>query len=558
MPAVRQPVMDERERRLSLALRASRFHVWTLDLDSRRFSVAEALCASLNLNAEQCTRPSAWRRRIHQDDRDRVVRAFRECLDSGEDLDVEFRVTLDAGLTRWLWVRATVTSRDEGAGSQLYGVCADVTERRADEERLRQSEQRLRVSQHEREHLLEAERAARERAEAAARSREQFLAIVSHELRSPLNGIQNWSSVLDRQLANDSPPLVRRALAGIRNGVEQQVRLINDLLDATRIMSGSLSLSTSVIELRPVVEAAIASVSGAAASKGVALGTHLHLGNERVRADPDRIQQIVWNLLSNALKFTARDGHIDVALDTFDGGVRLVVTDDGKGIAADFLPRMFDWFHRDETSTHRGEDGLGLGLALVRHLCILHGGRVQAYSDGPGRGSRLEVWLPMLEAPDVSGGSTVQPTQAAHTLPSLAAIRILLIDDQPDALDALSALLSTMGAQVQAFASSAELLAWLSAQDLQGCADVAICDIAMPGEDGYSALARVRALERRNGLTPSSILPVIALTAFAQREDRQRALDAGFAVHLTKPVQPEELVHAIRALVPAAGRASRA
>ena len=558
MPAVTQPVMDERERRLSLALRASRFHVWTLDLDSRRFSVAEALCASLNLNPEQCTRPSAWRRRIHADDRDRVVRAFRECLDSGDDLDVEFRVTIEGGPTRWLWVRATVTNRDEGVGSQLYGVCADVTERRADEECLRQSEHRLRVSQREREQLLEAERAARERAEAAARSREQFLAIVSHELRSPLNGIQNWSSVLDRQLANDSPPLVRRALAGIRNGVEQQVRLINDLLDATRIMSGSLSLSTSDIEIRPVVEAAIASVGAAASHKGVTLETHLRLGKERVRADPDRVQQIIWNLLSNALKFTASGGHIEVALDVADRGVRLVVSDDGKGIAPDFLPHLFDWFRRDETSTQRGQDGLGLGLALVRHLCILHGGHVQAHSEGPGRGSRFEVWLPMLDAPVGSGSGVVEVAQSALALPSLAGIRILVIDDQADALEALSTRLSTMEAQVQTFSSSADLLAWMSAQDLHRCADVAICDIAMPGEDGYGALARVRALERQSGLPEESALPVIALTAFAQREDRQRALDAGFAVHLTKPVQPDELASAVLALVPAGAARARA
>lgn len=260
-------------------------------------------------------------------------------------------------------------------------------------------------AQRERDRLHAAERSARERAEAATRARDQFLAIVSHELRSPLNGIQNWSNVLEGQLSADAPSVMWRALAGIKGGVDQQVRLIEDLLDATRIMSGTLSLATAPIEIRPVVEAAIASVSATAAAKHIELLPDLHLGGERVRADPDRIQQILWNLLSNALKFTPDKGHVKVSLDRVGASVRLRVTDDGKGIAAEFLPHMFDWFRRDETSSQRGQDGLGLGLALVRHLCELHGGTVSASSPGPGRGASFEVRLPML-IDSTTAGST--------------------------------------------------------------------------------------------------------------------------------------------------------
>lgn len=778
----------ERERRLNLALAASRLHVWTFDIGAQRLSVAEALCASLGLQARHCARLGGWRRRICKADRARVERAFCDCLGGGPDLDVEFRVQLRSGVMRWLALKATLIAKDE-VGSQLYGVCADVTERRADEERLRANELQLRTindtiptgiarcsrerrylfvnrayaqdvlalpadeavgrfvsdligpeaastlephiervlagervelattldfrgvglrtvtlslvpecdeagkvsgwievvndvtertrvegklyqrdrefetlvenapdiiarldrnlrylyinqairqalgrdphgfvgrngteldlpssmrvplegaiatafssgveqpaqfelsamadgqrdthyfnarlipefdrsggivesvlmvvydvtertrAQRERERLHAAERAAREHAEAAARARDQFLAIVSHELRSPLNGIQNWSNVLDTQLSDNAPPIARRALNGIRSGISQQVRLIEDLLDATRIMSGNLSLAPAVIEIRPVVEAAITSVNATAAAKQIELQAELALEGEKVRADPDRVQQIIWNLLSNALKFTPSGGHVRVSLDRVAEWVRLRVEDDGKGIDPDFLPRMFDWFRRDETSSHRGQEGLGLGLALVRHLCELHGGQVFADSPGPGRGSVFEVRLPLLPEPfERRAGKIGGAAEPQRPLPSLDGLRVALVDDQKDTLDALSVLLSNMGAQVWTFGSGQGVLNWLIRQDGRSVADVVVCDLAMPGEDGYSTLARLRGTEHALGVRESDRLPAIALTAFAHQHERERALGSGFAMHISKPVSGHELADAI-------------
>ncbi|MGQ0699309.1 MAG: ATP-binding protein [Panacagrimonas sp.] len=519
--------VTERERRLNLALRVSRLHVWTFDVDAHRLAVAEALCSVVGVDRTRCRRPGAWRSRIHPDDHVRVERAFRECLEQGQDLDVEFRITLANGMIGWLSLWATLVA-DEPAGRHLHGVCADITDRRAEEQRLR-----------------EGERHALELAEAAARARDQFLAIVSHELRSPLNGIQNWANVLEGQMPTDASSLSRRAVAGIKHGVDQQVRLIEDLLDATRIMSGNLSLALDVIEIRPVVEAAIASVIAVAATRKIEIQRDLHLNSEQVRADPDRLQQIIWNLLSNALKFTPPGGHVRVSLDRAGSMVRLRVTDNGKGIAPEFLPHMFDWFRRDETSSQRGQDGLGLGLTLVRHLCELHGGHVSAASPGPGLGASFEVRLPLLvrtlDSKALRAANATQP----HPFPSLKGLRVLLIEDQRDALDALSALLSSMQARVWAFISGGEAMAWLEQQAEPGSVDVVVCDIAMPVEDGYATLARIRALENQRGLPANQRLPVIALTAFTQREDRQRALDAGFAMHLAKPVSAEDLAAAI-------------
>lgn len=458
--------------------------------------------------------------------------AASAAFSSGHEQPASFEVDI-AGARRHFSARVIPEFDHIGVVESVLMVVYDITERTR--------------AQRERDRLHAAERAARERAESATQARDQFLAIVSHELRSPLNGIQNWSNVLEGQMKSDAPSVMWRALAGIKNGVDQQVRLIEDLLDATRIMSGNLSLSTQVMEFRPVVEAAIASVSAAAAAKQIDIQRDIHLDGEQVRGDHDRLQQIIWNLLSNALKFTAPKGHVRVSLDRCGNSVRLSVTDDGKGIAAEFLPHMFEWFRRDETSSQRGQDGLGLGLALVRHLCELHGGSVSASSPGLGRGASFEVRLPLLLA-----GATVpkrlETGDSQRNLPSLAGLRVIVIDDQADAREALAALLTGMRAQVWTFDSGQQALQWLGQHDAGRCADVLVCDIAMPGEDGYATLARIRAHERARGLAAADCLHAVALTAFAQREERLRALDAGFSAHLSKPVSAEDLASALIAV----------
>ncbi|HEU4622409.1 MAG TPA: PAS domain S-box protein [Burkholderiaceae bacterium] len=404
-------------------------------------------------------------------------------------------------------------------------------------------------AQHERDQILMREQAARAEAEAAAHARDQFLAIVSHELRSPLNGIQSWTHVLESQLTQPTPSM-QRALAGIRTGVQQQVRLIEDLLDATRIMSGNLSIVKQPVTLLPILETAIASVRGTAQAKRIEVVTQVDLGPQQVEGDPDRLQQIVWNLLSNAVKFTPSGGRIELSAYQDGHDAVIVVKDNGKGIPPDFLPHMFDWFRRSEVASSRRQDGLGLGLALVRHLCDLHHGSVRAQSEGDDCGAIFTVRLPLRETPDISPDRRDRDQRPAAPRNALDGLRILLVDDQPETREALSIALAAYGADVTTLPSGKDAVAWLEQHTPP---DILVCDIAMPDQDGHVTLQRIRASESRRGIPAEHRLPAIALSAFTQREDRMRALATGFQMHVAKPVAPEELVIVIATLT---GRSS--
>ncbi len=402
--------------------------------------------------------------------------------------------------------------------------------------------ERIRV-QIERDSLLASEREAREQAEAAARSRDEFLAIVSHELRSPLNGIQSWAQVLDSTLV-DAGPATRRAIAGIKIGVEQQVRLIDDLLDATRIISGKLSLSLAPVELAPVLAAAVVSVHRKAADKRIVLATDVETGDASIQGDADRVQQIVWNLLSNAIKFTPAGGHVWLTACCEDNTAVIAVRDDGRGIPADFLPLLFKRFQRDETGNSRSQDGFGLGLMLVRHLCELHRGSVSASSAGPNLGATFTVRLPLDG--DARPSALARPVARAQPapLPGLQGVRLLLVDDHAESRDALAVLLSRAGASVDVLSSGEAAVQHIEQAIPEEQPDVLICDIAMPGQDGYETMRLIRAFERRADRVR---LPAIALTAFVQNEDRVRAHNAGFEMHISKPVALEELIVTVAA-----------
>ena len=392
----------------------------------------------------------------------------------------------------------------------------------------------------EREALLAREQAARGQAEAAARARDQFLAVVSHELRSPLNGISSWAHVAEQQVREPSPAF-RRAMAGIRTGVEQQVRLIEDLLDATRILSGQLRLTRRPVALRPILETALESIRPAARAKRVRLSADLRLSSEQVLGDPDRLQQIVWNLLDNAVKFVPHGGTIWLTAAPVDGMAVVRVQDNGKGIPPEFLPLLFDRFRQADASSTRRHEGLGLGLALVRHIAELHGGTVRGASAGRGRGATFTLRLPLRPAPP----ARAKPRAGAATaLPSLSGVHVLLVDDQQEAREALAALLGHAGARVTPAESCAQALARLQRAPAAERPDVLLCDIAMPQDDGYVTLRRIREWEGRHRLAP---MGAIALTAFAQREDRIRALSAGFRLHLSKPAAPQDLITAVAA-----------
>ncbi|GIZ53772.1 hybrid sensor histidine kinase/response regulator [Noviherbaspirillum aridicola] len=417
-----------------------------------------------------------------------------------------------------------------GRIESVVGIAYDVTERARMEK--------------ERDELLARERNARIQAETAARARDEFLAIVSHELRAPLNGIQSWAHVLENYVQDAAAaPLAQRALQGIKTGVSQQVRLIEDLLDVTRMMSGKLRLVKQPLALLPTLQAAVESVRGLAAAKRIGISCAYRITSEQIEGDADRVQQIFWNLLSNAIKFTPEGGNVWLSAATADNEICVTVRDDGAGISPEFLPHLFSRFSQEDTSSTRGHSGLGLGLFLVRHLVELHGGWVKAESAGERMGTTFYVYFPLRARSDQY--LTVGPPEDASgkmPLPSLSGYNVLLIDDQAEARESLTVVLSGAGANVFAASCAPEALDWLDTRSPDQLPDVLVCDIAMPGEDGYAVLPKIRAWRSSLGDTPLMRMPALALTAFAQREDRIRALTAGFQMHATKPVAPEELI----------------
>jgi PAS domain S-box-containing protein len=458
------------------------------------------------------------------DVRDTLVNAARRAFDTGQEQ--RFRFQEPAGQRRHFAGRAIPEAGPGGRVEAALLITYDVTARaREDEERAEQ---------------LEREKAARAHAESATFARDQFLAIVSHELRSPLNGIKSWTHVLENHL-RDADPTVRRAIAGIMIGVDHQVRLIEDLLDVTRAMSGNLGLVKEPMSLVPVLADAVESLRAMAAERGLAIVTDYGLGDGEVHGDPDRIHQIFVNLLSNAIKFTPRGGTIRIGAASEDGMARISVSDDGIGIAPEFKPYLFDPFRQaDQGSSSRRQEGLGLGLALVQRLAQLHGGRVSCESAGLGQGATFSVFLPLREA---SARDVVAPSldEAGHgTLPSLGGIAVILIDDQREARESVAALLRQAGADVHCADSGEAALGHLARGRPKDSAEVILCDIAMPGEDGYATLRRIRQWEQ--SLPEGSHRPAVALSAFTQREDRLRALSEGFQMYLSKPVAPAELI----------------
>jgi PAS domain S-box-containing protein len=397
-------------------------------------------------------------------------------------------------------------------------------------------------TQHDRQRsaLLAREQAARAQAETATLARDQFLAIVSHELRSPLNGIKSWSHVLENQLKDARPP-VKRALAGIRIGVDQQVRLIEDLLDATRVMSGNLGLAKQAVALRPLIEGAVEGLRASAQERKLEIALDLDIDAHQVDGDPDRIQQVLRNLVSNAIKFAA--GRIRIAANSDARMICITVEDDGVGIDPGFLPYVFDAFRQAANNVSlRGQEGLGLGLLLVRRLVELHGGQVSVESAGKDRGSKFRILLPLRPTSSPARTLIESPRNPVTSLPSLSGLRILLVDDQEDAREAVAALLTQSGACVFAMPSGREARTCLDACDERDYPDVLVCDIAMPGEDGYETLKRIRTWENTNPRRGGERLPAIALTAFAEPADRLRALTEGFQMHVSKPVAPAELI----------------
>ena len=403
----------------------------------------------------------------------------------------------------------------EDSTTQTVAMIVDLTERK-------QAERAMLAAK-------DAADAARAEAEEASRLKDEFLATVSHELRTPLNAVFGWAQLL--RGGRRDPEDVEHGLETIEKAARAQSQLIDDLLDVSRIVAGNLRLEVQPVRLAPVIEAAIASITPAADAKGISLATALDDVGP-VNGDPHRIQQIVWNLLTNAVKFTQRGGNVCVALQRHQSSALVTVTDSGIGVAAEFLPHLFERFRQADPASTRRYGGLGLGLAIVRHLVELHGGTVEARSEGEGRGATFTVTLPLaaLHTVPARGASSVE----SHALDG---VRVLLAEDDPVSRELVVEMLQPRGATVAAAASASEALAMLESFDPH----VVISDIGMPNEDGYMLLSRIRALPPDRG----GRVPVIALTALARPEDRRRALDAGFAIHLAKPIDANDLAAAV-------------
>jgi PAS domain S-box-containing protein len=382
--------------------------------------------------------------------------------------------------------------------------------------------------------ILKLEQSAREVAEAANRIKDEFLAVVSHELRSPLNPILGWAKLLRTRPLGEEQTM--RALEVIERNAQIQAQLINDLLDISRILSGKLSLDVRPVDLAATILAAMETVRLAAAAKSIQIHTQFEADMEKVAGDVGRLQQVVWNLLSNAVKFTSEGGQVEIQLKRSGTHAHIVVSDTGKGIPADFLPYVFDHFRQESSSTTRRFGGLGLGLAIVRYLVELHGGTVQADSPGPGQGATFTVELPFMSQRPIAPQEAAPPELSLN----IQGMRILVVDDDDHTREFLSFLLELHGANVIAVASAGEAIATL----IQFQPELLLSDIGMPDVDGYMLMRQVRSLPSDRGGT----IPAIALTAYAGEIDYQKAMSAGFQRHLSKPIEPQVLLQAIAEL----------
>jgi signal transduction histidine kinase/CheY-like chemotaxis protein len=403
-------------------------------------------------------------------------------------------------------------------------------------------------AEEERARLLIREQAARAEAERANRTKDEFLATLSHELRTPLTAILGWTHLIRGGNLDDS--MLGRALETIERNARSQSQLIDDLLDVSRIITGKLALDFHPVELSSIIEATIDTVRPMAEAKSIRVEPQLKTSHCMVSGDPARLQQVVWNLFSNAVKFTPEGGHVEVGLMCDERHVELEVRDTGQGIAPEFLPYIFDRFRQADGTTTRKHGGLGLGLAIVRHLVELHGGAIRAASEGHGQGATFTLSLPLVSGAQANSNGA---PETAATEPEvgergslvkstvLEGLRILVVDDEPDTRELVQEVLARQGAEVRTGSSVAEALQTLA----EWRADLLVSDIGMPLEDGYELIRRVRKLD---GGGPLGQIPAVALTAYAGVEDRKRALAAGFQTHLAKPVDPKALILAVARL----------
>ncbi|WP_199296097.1 ATP-binding protein [Trichocoleus sp. FACHB-591] len=485
-----------------------------------------------------------WLDAVHPDDRSDAKDNFIKSSQRGEPFRVEYRLRRHDGEYYWMLDAAAPWHGAEGEFKGYIGSVIDISDRKQVEaERERYAAQSY--------HLLQLEQAARAEAERANRIKDEFLAVLSHELRSPLNPILGWSKLLQQGKLDEQT--TQRALETIERNAKLQTQLIEDLLDVSRILQGKMTLNVSPVNLVTVIQAAIETVRLASEAKQIEIQTLFAADVAQISGDAARIQQIAWNLLSNAIKFTPAGGQVEVRLEPAGTQAQIQVKDTGKGINSAFLPHVFEYFRQEDGTTTRKFGGLGLGLAIVRHLSELHGGTVEVESPGEGLGSTFTVRIPLQRL----ASEPSQPQNSDTTTIDLSGVRVLVVDDEADMRDLVEFILTQYGAEVSSVASALEALTLLE----QFQPDLLISDIGMPIMDGYMLMRQIKArfadasasgnsLELNQHSACSKAIPkAIALTAYAGEIDQKQALAAGFQQHVAKPVEPDELVKAIVTLL---------
>jgi PAS domain S-box-containing protein len=462
----------------------------------------------------------SWPEVIHPDDAAMIVEARTTAIVRQAAYEVEARIKRYDQVYRWHLARVVPLLDDAGQVVNWFGTATDIHDRK--------------LAEAEREQLLAQEQTARAAAEQANRMKDEFLAILSHELRSPLNPILGWSQLLQTQEFDRAKTL--QALSTIERNAKLQTQLIDDLLDVAKILRGKLQLDYQAVDLTLMITAAIETVQTSARAKSIDIEPRLPSG-ATVWGDEGRLQQVVWNLLSNAIKFTPEAGHITLSLTYTETTARIAVTDTGKGIQSEFLPHIFESFRQEDASITRNHGGLGLGLAIARHLTEAHGGTIEAKSPGLGQGTTFTVTLPLM----ATTTSAIRDRARLADVPNLAGMRILAVDDDADCRDLITSMLSAYGAEVLAADSARQALEHLIAFK----PDLLISDLGMPQLDGHSLIRQIRTLSVKSG----GNIPAIALSAYTREEDLKKSLHSGFQRHIAKPLEVEVLISAITELL---------
>lgn len=521
------------QERLQIVLETSKLGLWYCDLPFDVLNWSDTTKEHFWFEPDDVINIDLFYERLHPEDREPTRKAIDSSIEDQTQYDIEYR-TVNPVTGKIKWIRAIGRGfYDESNNPQRFdGITIDVTDNK--------------LIETERESLLWREKNARAEAETANRLKDEFLATLSHELRTPLTSILGWS----RMLATDQlkGEQLKRAISAIERNAKSQSQLIEDILDVSRIISGKMRLTVRPVDLTEVIESAIDSVRPAADAKEIKIQRVLDSEVGLISGDSDRLQQIIWNLLSNAIKFTPKDGRVQIKLERVNSHVEVTVSDDGSGIDEETLPHIFERFRQSDSSSTRTYGGLGLGLAIVRHLVEQHGGVVNAASDGIGRGAVFTISFPLSVArSDLKTQNeeriyqTFDDTVEFSCPPELNNLRILVVDDEADTRALLSSIFESCNANIKGVASVDEAIAALENEKF----DILISDIGMPNKSGYDLMEKLRKFPPQQNGT----IPAVALTAYAGVEDRMRTLSAGFQMHIPKPIEPAKLIMIITSLM---------